>query len=154
MASASMIVTWRMNLPRVIPLVINTLHPLWSCKMCQNGSVPLLYNFRTLLGVSLLLFSFCLKLRDVSGRGELTSMQWGGGYSNWCDMCLGVGLIAGLSAITAGFSLLCCTWLSTDFPDPCVSTCMATFFTLFSWSTAYKNEISSAETESKQAQMK
>ena len=45
--------------------------------MCQNGSVLLLlmYNLGTLLGVSLLLFSFCLKLRDVSGRGELTSMQ-------------------------------------------------------------------------------
>ena len=45
--------------------------------MCQSGLVlPLLvYNFGTLLGVSLLLFSFCLKLRDVSGHGELTSMQ-------------------------------------------------------------------------------
>ena len=43
----------------------------------QNGSVLLflVYNFRTLLGVRLLLFSFCLKVRDVSGRGELTSMQ-------------------------------------------------------------------------------
>lgn len=55
--------------------------------MRQNGSVLpfLVYSFRTLLGESLLLFSFCLKLRDVSGRGELTSMQRGGGYSNWCD---------------------------------------------------------------------
>ena len=45
--------------------------------MRQNGSVLpfLVYSFRTLLGESLLLFSFCLKLRDVSGRGELTSMQ-------------------------------------------------------------------------------
>ena len=96
----------------------------------QHGLVLLflLYNFRTLLGVSLLLFSFCLKLRDVSGRGELTSMQWGGGYWNWCDMCLGLGLIAGLSAITAGFALLRCRWLSTDFPDPCVSRSMATLF--------------------------
>ena len=102
--------------------------------MRQNGSVPpfLVYNFRTLLGVSLLLFSFCLKLRDVSGHGELTSMQSEGGYSKWCDMCLGLGLIAGLSAIAAGFSLLDCKWLSTDFPNPCVSTRMATFFTLFS----------------------
>ena len=76
------------------------------------------------------------------------------GLFNWCDMCLGLGLIAGLSALAAEFSLLCWRWLSTDFPDPCVSTSMATFFTLFSSSTAYKNEISSAETESKQAQMK
>lgn len=99
----------------------------------QHGSVLLflVYNFRTLLGVSLLLFSFCLKLRDVSGRGELTSMQWGGGYWNWCDMCLGLGLIAGLSAITAGFALLRCRWLSTDFPDSCVSTSMTTFHPLF-----------------------
>ena len=43
-----------------------------------------------------------------SGCGEWTSVQWGGGYSNWCDMCLGLGLIAGLSAIAAGFSLLRC----------------------------------------------
>ena len=43
----------------------------------QHGSVLLflVYNFRTLLGVRLLLFSFCLKVRDVSGHGELTSMQ-------------------------------------------------------------------------------
>ena len=89
----------------------------------QNGSVPLflVYNFRTLLGVSLLLFSFCLKLRDVSGCGELTSMQWGRGYSNWCDICLGLGLIAGLSAIAAGFSPLHCRWLNPLISETLVS---------------------------------
>ena len=66
-----------------------------------------------------------------SGRGEWTSMQWGGGYSNWCDMYLGLGLIAGLSAIAAGFCVLCCRWLSPDFPDSCVSTSMTTFLPLF-----------------------
>lgn len=152
MASASMIVTWKIHLQKVIPLVVkytaSSMEPQNAPKLLSSAAFSVQFpNFAWGKSVAVF-FLFEIKgcfrawwVNFYAVRRGLFKLVW-------------LGLIAGLSAIAAGFSPLRCRWLSTDFPDPCVRKSMALFFTLFSWSTAYKNEISSAETESKQAQMK